>query len=50
MSKLAYRTADRLYAATESTDRANRGVKTEAWVIAGAFSAVVWFALFKIIF
>lgn len=49
MSKLAYKTADRLYAATESTDRANRGVRLEGWMIATGFSAAVWAVAFFLI-
>ena len=48
-SKIAYKTLDRLYSAIDSTDRANRGVKLEAWLIAilgsvGFYAAVVYIA------
>ena len=45
-SQIAYKTLDSLYAATESNDRANRGVKVKGWLIAAAFSAIVWGLLY----
>lgn len=48
-SQIAYKTLDRMYAEKDSADRANRGVKARAWLIAICFSALFWFAFFKII-
>ena len=49
MSKLAYKTADRLTAMANSADRANRGVRLEGWMIATGFSAAVWAVAFFLV-
>lgn len=46
MSKLSYKVLDRMYAATESNDRANRGVTLHGWSLAAAFSVIVWAAVY----
>lgn len=48
-SKIAYKTLDRLYAATENTDRANRGVKMQAWIMAAVFSGSFYAAVYFIV-
>lgn len=50
MKTLSNNQLDKIHAMNNPDDRANRGVKLFAWFLAFAFSAVVWYFIYKLVF